>query len=227
MPVPNANSTPIDVSLALAADGWAVTDGHAADEDRLSAIVLNIAASLGEVALGRGRRQVERIVPYAIDEAYRSSLSREHGLAPLPFHTDTAHWPVPCRYLVMACVEPGPAPAPTMLLDTEMLAHTSEERMAARTAVFLVRNGRHSFYGTIADTGRPFVRLDLGCMVERSEACRAAVSAYTGQQASSHAVQCHWVPGKVLVIDNWRTLHGRGATGKTRPGRILLRAMVR
>ena len=127
----------------------------------------------------------------------------------------------------MGCVEPGPLPVPTVLLDTRMLAHTCEERTAARTAVFLVRNGRRSFYGTIADPGRPFVRLDLGCMVERSEGCRAAVSAYIGQQASSLAVQCHWTPGKVLVIDNWRTLHGRGLAGETQPGRVLLRAMVR
>jgi len=32
------------------------------------------------------------------------SLSSYFGLGPLPLHTDTAHWNVPCRYLALACV---------------------------------------------------------------------------------------------------------------------------
>lgn len=211
----------------LAATGWISGEADEADETRLSAAILCIASGLGEVIPGRGRQEVERIVPQSAVSSYRGSLSSLHGLAPLLLHTDTAHWPVPCRYLVMACVDPGPLPAPTALLDTRAIHLTREQRDASLSAVFLIRNGRKSFYGTISSAGRPFIRFDLGCMEGQSDACSTAVSAYTGRTSTSRTTSCEWTPGKVLVIDNWRMLHGRGVDGETLPGRVLLRVMVR
>lgn len=211
----------------LAATGWISGEADDTDETRLSAAVLGIASGLGEVIPGRGRQLVERIVPQSAVSSYRGSLSSLHGLAPLPVHTDTAHWPVPCRYLIMACVNPGPLPVPTVLLDTRAIRLTREQRDASLSAVFLIRNGRKSFYGTISSVGRPFIRFDLGCMEGQSDACCTAVSGYTGRAATSRTTSCEWTPGKLLVIDNWRMLHGRGVDGETLPGRVLLRVMVR
>ena len=211
----------------LAASGWISGESDEADETRLSAAILSIASGLGKVIPGRGRQQVERLGPQSAASSYRGSLSSLHGLAPLPLHTDTAHWPVPCRYLVMACVDPGPLPAPTVLLDTRAIRLTREQRGALLNAVFLIRNGRKSFYGTISSAGRPFIRFDLGCMEGQSDNCSTAVSGYTDRTATSRTTSYEWTPGKVLVIDNWRMLHGRGVIGDTQPGRVLRRVMVR
>jgi hypothetical protein len=113
---------------------------------------------------GRSRRRVEEILPQDSNVAYAGSLSQKFGLAPLPLHTDTAHWPVPCRYLVMACAEPGTEPTPTILLDSSAVSLNEREAAICRSEVFFIRNGRHSFYGSILALNRPFIRFDRGCM---------------------------------------------------------------
>ena len=43
----------------------------------------------------------------------------------------------------------------------------------------------------------------------------------------SHKVQSvDWKPGDVLIIDNWRVLHGRGEHENAAPNRKLLRVLV-
>jgi hypothetical protein len=89
-----------------------------------------LAEKLGEIAPGRGRQLVEVIVPRTPDTAFAGSLSRKYGLGSLPLHTDTAHWPLPCRYLLIACASPGPIPTPTLLLDARRVQLSVAEEVA-------------------------------------------------------------------------------------------------
>jgi alpha-ketoglutarate-dependent taurine dioxygenase len=51
--------------------------------------------------------------------------------------------------------------------------------------------------------------------------------AFSQVRNADKTYQHDWLRGGVLVIDNWRMLHGRGIDNQTAPGRLLLRAMVR
>src|SRR5271166_474912 len=92
----------------LVEDGWCVVASHASNPNDLLVEVQELARSLGEIAPGRGRQLVERIIPQTPETAMSGSLSSRYGLGMLPLHTDTAHWSRPCRYLVLACAEIGP-----------------------------------------------------------------------------------------------------------------------
>src|SRR5215831_5432903 len=94
----------------LAAAGWWATSlgERPVDICAMTTRVQILAASLGEVVHGRNRQQVEHVIPRTAETAYAGSLSTTYGLGSIPIHTDTAHWPVPCRYLVIGCVDPGP-----------------------------------------------------------------------------------------------------------------------
>ncbi|WP_366520829.1 TauD/TfdA family dioxygenase [Acidocella sp.] len=217
-----------DYRTTLEAQGWcSLSTSVSITQAALSAAVASLAEELGEIVPGRGRRRVEQIVPQETQAAYAGSLSEQVGFAPMPLHTDTAHWTVPCRYMVMACAEPGPKPTPTMLLDSKTVALDARQSAACSTAVFLVRNGRQSFYGSITARDRPFIRFDLGCMEPLSAEGAEVADAISYQQNAEKARRHNWQRGDVLVIDNWRTLHGRGVDDHTAPGRVLLRAMVR
>lgn len=195
--------------------------------DTLGSQVAALAEDLGEIVPGRGRQRVEHIVPQDTRAAHAGSLSRQYGLAPLPLHTDTAHWTVPCRYLVMGCVSPGPEPTPTILLDSRVVSLTKCEAIACASAVFLIRNGRRSFYGSILAQDRPFIRFDRGCMAPLSPEGSKAANAFNQTRNTDKTYQHDWRHGDIVVIDNWRMLHGRGLDGQTAQGRLLLRAMVR
>jgi len=211
----------------LAISGWCVVDSTASTEGDLSEDIRDIAEQIGEIVPGRGRQLVERIIPYKAETSYAGSLSSAYGLAPLPLHMDTAHWPIPCRYLVMACVAVGPTPTPTVLLDSRRIQMSEPEATVLNNAVFLVRNGRQSFYGSIRSSDRSFLRVDPGCMYPLSPDGEIALSLF---RADRHVDICYchdWKVGQILILDNWRILHGRGLSEQTEPGRILLRAMVK
>jgi hypothetical protein len=126
----------------------------------------------------------------------------------------------------MACEAIGPIPTPTVLLDSWKVQLSEPEKAACKQAVFLIHNGRKSFYGTIRQDDRPFLRIDPGCMSPLSEAGELALAAFQAERHEGVYRRHEWKTGEMLVIDNWRLLHGRGLGGRTAPGRILLRATV-
>lgn len=215
------------ISADLATRGWCVFTAPVSIGDDPADEVRAVAQELGEIVAGRARQTVERIVPHTPSSAFAGSLSSKYGLEPLPLHTDTAHWPTPCRYLVMACAAVGPVSTPTTLLDGQLVKLSEVEATACDRAVFLVRNGRHSFYGSIKRRDRAFVRVDPGCMSPLSSDGELAIRAFGAERHESALYRHEWKVGEILVIDNWRVLHGRGDGAGTEPGRVLLRAMVR
>jgi hypothetical protein len=217
-----------ECKAGLDAHGWYSysAGGHPA-KDTLYAEVAALAEGLGEIVPGRSRQRVEHIFPQDARMAHAGSLSQQYGMAPLPLHTDTAHWTVPCRYLVMACAEPGPEPTPTILLDSRVVSLTKCEAAACSSAVFLIRNGRRSFYGSITAQNRPFIRFDRGCMEPLSPNGAEIAGAFSQARNAGKTYRHDWQRGDILVIDNWRMLHGRGIDNQTASGRLLLRAMVR
>jgi alpha-ketoglutarate-dependent taurine dioxygenase len=206
--------------------GWCIGGFAQFRHLELAAQVKMVAQTLGDIVPGRSRQLVEQVIPRTTEAARKGSLSSLYGLRSLPLHTDMAHWPRPCRYLVLACAVEGPAPTPTLLLDSQQVSLSSSEAAACRDAIFLIRNGRQSFYGSIKFPGRQFVRLDLGCMVPVSDAGKAALNAFGSENQASVVYQHEWKAGDILIIDNWRVLHGRGNVASNNQERILLRAAV-
>lgn len=208
----------------LSATGWYID--RSARSGSLAGRVNAFAHTLGKILPGRGRQPIERVVPLAKDSAVPGSLSSRYGLESLPLHTDTAHWPRPCRYLVIACEDPGPVSTPTALLDSARVKMSEDDDLRCKTEVFLVQNGRQSFYGSILEAGRPFVRLDQGCMRALTRAGNAALRTFDAMPNRMPTYLHSWEAGDILVLDNWRVLHGRGNGGQTSEGRVLLRALV-
>jgi len=220
-------SSALRLANQLTAFGWTRLASGATSLESISQALLNAAKSLGNIAPGRTGAHVEAVVPEMVETARPGSLSSHYGLNPLPLHTDTAHWTMPCRYLALACVRTGPSPTPTILLDSRKATLSASELMACRSAVFSIRNGRGSFYGMIAERGRPFIRLDPGCMTPLSSEGALALAAFDIER-HGEALEAHdWSVGDILVFDNWRILHARGYKAATERGRVLLRAMVR
>ncbi|HSD37755.1 MAG TPA: TauD/TfdA family dioxygenase [Rhodocyclaceae bacterium] len=206
--------------------GWTVVRALGQDRDSLEQDVTTIAGSLGTLAGMRDRHPVQALSPYPSDVARASSLSRKYGLGTFPFHCDTAHWPVPCRFVVLGCLEPGQTPAYTTLLDTQRLQLTAREKALAEQSLFFVRNGRKSFYASILSPRRSFARVDPGCLEPCSDDAAEALSLFAPADGHPATARVMLEKGDVLVIDNWRTLHGREAVSAPDSNRELLRSIV-
>lgn len=206
--------------------GWTVIRVPGRDRDGLEQDVTTIAGSLGMLAGMRDRHPVQAISPCPSGVARASSLSKKYGLGTFPFHCDTAHWPVPCRFVVLGCLEPGQPPASTTLLDTQRLQLTAREKALAEQSLFFVRNGRKSFYASILSPRRSFVRVDPGCLEPCSDEATEALSLFAPADDHPAITRVQLGKGDVLVIDNWRTLHGREAVAAPDSNRVLLRSIT-
>jgi hypothetical protein len=204
--------------------GYAVIDLDAYDDSTLAQAVLCVARRLGEPYGGRRGMYSEVLRPLSEAEARPRSLSWHYGLSQLPWHTDTAHRETPARWLVMACVDPGSVEVTTSLLRWRDLDLSPELHDAARTCPFVFRNGRQSFLSTIEQTGRPFVRYDPGCM-QALDACGTRLQSELAYRFSSSgaAARVDWLPGRLLVLNNWEFLHCRADAHRSKD-RTLIRA---
>ncbi|MCK1705336.1 TauD/TfdA family dioxygenase [Bradyrhizobium sp. 146] len=172
--------------------------------------LLALSRWLGEPVSGRKRAAVESLRLLSREAAHPRSLSAIHGQQAFPMHTDGAHHVCPPRFLVIACRSPGKADVPTLLTRFSNLALTEDEARQCEAGTFLVRNGRRSFYASITDRAREFIRFDQGCMTPVTREAAAALEAMRARLSGCEKVEVHWREGDVLIIDNWRVLHGRG-----------------
>lgn len=161
----------------------------------------------GAVVAGRGRKVLETLNTLRADEAPLSSLSRFSGAGTQPWHVDGSHLPIPPRYLILGChsISEGGAPA-TQLLRVK---DAGLPLLASRRETFTVKNGRSSFYSTIASTDRTWIRFDPACMTAQTEHGRTLLGILDSSQIQPY-LTLEWTAGAILVIDNWAVLHRRG-----------------
>lgn len=222
-----AFTVPQPLLATLAERGWV---RHVAGATEAEAIVSEIGRMgdlLGRRTRGRAGALEEVVRPQMADDAHPRSLSACYGLNALPFHAELSHRPRPCRYLLLGCIEPGSPSAVTMLLDWRTLGFSPDELHLLEGAPILVRTGRRSFYSTILSPDRAFLRYDPGCLEAVDERGQAALRLVEDRLASGSPEVHNWHQGDILVIDNWRVLHGRGPAAQSssrRLARILIDA---
>ena len=152
-------------------------------------------------------------------------MSARYGLSALPFHTELSHRPRPCRYLLLGCIDPGAPSAATILLDWRTLGFSPDELHLLEGAPILVRTGRRSFYSTILSPDRAFLRYDPGCLEAVDNRGQAALALVEHRLATGSPQAHHWRRGDILIIDNWRVLHGRRSSDQG-SGRRLARILI-
>jgi hypothetical protein len=213
---------------ALNARGW-VTFGLASScEVDLCEQLVALAAGLGTPTATRfGGGLYDTLSPTETDAAKPQSLSKIHDFGEFPLHVDTAHWPTPCRYVMLACVSPGSADRPTFILDTWRLPLTDLQTSLLHSTPLRVTNGRNSFFSTILSKSRSFVRFDPGCMTSTSTDGSMALAVLSRENWSDYIETVDWQAGKVVVINNWRLLHGRSQADHPDKDRKLLRISIR
>jgi hypothetical protein len=212
----------------LESRGWVSFAMPSSNESELREQLLALASGLGTPAATRsGGSLCDTLLPTETDAAKPRSLSKVHAVGEFPLHIDTAHWLTPCRYVMLACVSPGSGSRPTLLLDTRRLPLNEHQIALLHSTPLRVINGRNSFFSTILSKARPFVRFDPGCMTATTTDGAKALAVLARQNWPDYIETVQWKTGTVLVIDNWRMLHGRGHADCPDSDRKLLRISIR
>ena len=213
----------------LEASGWArINTTSGASRDELGKTMLEAAGALGRpVPSLPGRPLVEWLstVPERTRRPNLTALPRK--AARFPLHSDTAHWPVPARYLFLSCFEPGEAGRATLVWRFDKTVFTGSQLDTLRGEPVLFVTGRNSFYSTVLSPSRPFVRIDLGCMRAVTSAGHNVLGMLKEVLESVTPARICWRKGGLLLLDNWRVLHGRDSTEVPDAARTLGRTLIR
>lgn len=168
---------------------------------------VEIARGLGK-PLHRPSGIIEKLVIRNSEDAPSRSLSGIYGRGEFPLHTDFATHAVPPRYVILrnVCTEPV---RPTMIQPLSELLHSDGVSRILRRRVWAVRGGPTAFYAPVLFGAAAFVRWDAACMFPISATAEAATT-WGRCLALSNPIHIDWGVNTVLIVDNWRTLHGRG-----------------
>ena len=173
-----------------------------------------------EVPPRRGDSTVSLLRPIDQSAARPASLSAIYGLEQQPLHTDGAHLHDPPDVLLL--FSQRPSATSTRLWRARDAA--SLPSVELEHGMFLVRNGRDSFYAPVLSRSR--LRYDPGCM-SACDVRAGLVDQYFERQlleASTH----EWSePDQVLLIDNRWVLHARSAVAEDDMERELMRLAFR
>jgi hypothetical protein len=201
----------------------AVTSGWSAGVGTLEGVNAQARQlNLEPIANRRGEPLVSRLRPTTEKDAKPRSLSAYVGLGTQPLHTDGAHQESPPDFLVFVSERPNRTPT--------WLRHVHGQSVPwddLRGGMFLVGIGSSAFFASSLKGAGPHRRLrfDPACMTPCDARARVAARFLSDRTS---ATRFDWTtPGQVLVLDNSRTLHGRGEVDEEDLDRELVRIAFR
>jgi hypothetical protein len=202
-------------------NGWTVCEFDGRDDS-----LLDIAHNLGvPVPHKLSAPLIQSLTPRSHGSGTGKSLSKLFGMGSFPLHTDTAHWPVPARFVILADV--GVLhDRPTLLLGrAEFLAHFDPADVGH--SVWKAPGPSGSFlcslsFHTIEGFG---TRFDPVCMQPQNAAAQSVIDRFAA--ICPEPIQITWKQNRLLVIDNWHVLHGRASSAMLDSGkRVLKRVLI-
>jgi len=170
--------------------------------------------SLGKpISLARRGPQVVDLRPYDELDAPAGSMSSKVGLGEQPLHTDGAFCQRPPRYLVMHCLDSGEGRCPTRINQIDWQALIRDRPSVLIEPTWIVQGGGWSpFYSQVlllADGQDGMLRFDPCCMRPVSSDPELPARTLAALDPYVMKTDVIWNEGGVLIIDNWRCLHGR------------------
>ena len=206
-------------------NGWCET--RANDIRQINEELIEIGRELGNpIAHRTSVGLVQKLAPISSVKAYPNSLSSQYSSNCFPLHVDTAHWVIPCRYMILGCLSEGESKRKTILMDFREIDITKSERELLFNAPFKIANGRNSFYGHVLSRKRNYIRYDPGCMSPATAYGKRISDIFSQERTKNKLKSIMWSTGKIIVVDNWRVLHGRGEPVSDGLDRVLYRILV-
>lgn len=190
--------------------------------------LMDLAASFGDPVPVRPRDAVlTRLVPMHHEEARARSLSKRHGFAHFPLHTDCAHHRQPPRWVFFRMASQASSCATILADSREVLLGTSLRR-DLQYAQWIIDPGRRRFLSPVVsiDSDRSCFRYDPGCMRPALPQHESIAKCLEKALSGAQVLRIAWSEHKTLIVDNWRMLHGREATNGVPQARILERVVV-
>ena len=205
---------PLDITMKLAVDGYAVINRHLPERFGIAAF-----SGLGEVVRLPGATEVQVLTPRHSEQAPPNTYSGNFGTQSFPLHTDLAHWYLPPRYFALRCVV-GSRHVATNLVDVKDLISAVGRANLIRALVRPRRPLKRNLpllrlLARLKD-GSEIFRWDSLFVAPATNESKAVCETVKDHLASFEPIEMRLEnPGDTLILDNWRMLHGRSEVSAT------------
>ena len=193
-----------DIKSALREHGYAVFDADTSDES-----LLKIASLFGVVVPGDRGDLVQSLLAQEKGKGSYGSFTYKVGYDAFPWHTDTAYWEVPVRYLMLTSEKPSPCA--TLARSFESLATNIDDfiYLAERSVYLLNIPGRKRMLSPVIKKHEEMgFRFDFHIYKPMNEEAKT-LSGLIQEQLNKEFQRIVWTGNNVLVLDNWRLIHAR------------------
>ena len=194
--------------------------------------MLRLARSLGiPVPSRRGGPIIDSLKPVVSVNARKRSLSAVFGLGPFPYHTDSANFQVPPRFVIIRLANRAESDRPTLFVDGCKIPQSAVERQILARDVWVVNGGRGRFYTSAFNDslipGLLVIRYDPCCMRPAIQSASRSELLLRSRCSTAPTLVMEWSPNRAVIFDNWRILHARGdALSSSESSRVLERILV-
>lgn len=148
------------------------------------------------------------LVPKLEAVARPGTKSALRGLSAFPPHTDGASSGTPPHFILIRCLTPL-CEFPTYLISRHVLALGDQLQSGLSAGMWICRCSTRPHLSAVLERSR--IRWDEDCMRPVDRIAKRMHEKFRDLLQATPMHKHDWVDlGKVLVIDNWQTLHSRG-----------------
>lgn len=194
-------------------------------EDFSDESLLTLASSFGKVVPGARGEMVQPLPAREKGNGPKGSFSYVVGYEQFPWHTDTAYWDVPARFLLLASEEANPCATTYQSFGEIKNSIADFDYLMARAVYLMDVPGEKRYISPRFDIlGKCGYRLDFHIyrpVNEEAETLMRLVEKILEKNYLRHL----WTGKNVVVMDNWRMIHGREAVSEDK-NRLLKRIYI-
>lgn len=208
--------------ISLKDNGWIEFNSGSSDNELIS-----IASQVGEILKHPNGQSVFNLKPRIENKSVKGTFSDKHGLGNFPFHTDTAFLKKPARFVLMHTIEPSNCSTTIISKDTFWDLLGQADKSNAERAVYRVRTNREMFYTSFIfrENNIEGIKYDPACMLPFNKFAKEFDRAFQDILKNIEPKNVKWTGNKTVLIDNWKSLHGRGSA-KNDIKRVLKRIYI-
>jgi alpha-ketoglutarate-dependent taurine dioxygenase len=174
---------------------------------------------------------VQILTPRTREQSTKHRYSGTFGLSDFPLHTDLAHWAIPPRYLALRCLVGSASVVSRLLPFSSVIQQVGDStvRLALVAPRSLSKRGARCLLRIPIELGNAVgFRWDPLFLLPYNEEARIIAREFgnLSWQYSQVFEVALIERGDLLVLDNWRVLHGRSRISDDSLGRTIERVYL-
>lgn len=191
--------------------GWCVIYSASNTDKQL----IDLASQIGRIYLHPNGDLIDQVIPKSKIQSIKNTFSYNYQFEAFPFHTDTAFWNLPARFVLMSNAIASNT-ATTIIHTNQLFTSLSDkEKNILSNAVFLLKTPTANFYSKLLNklNNTSFFRFDPNCMKAMNKDAIEAKEIIKIKLEAIPVNRITWERPKILIFDNWKTLHARESIG--------------